>query len=278
MRLSRFRSRPVPVLLDRIRRIGFPGIRTVAVGWLLTVGAILGVGLAAIPEGLVRSLAAQEPVPEVVSADGDTRGERPVPVLLVPGWGDGSEELIPLQTRFREAGWPLGAIRAVDFEDPVGSSRAHAQEVAAAVRALRRTTDSEVVDIVAHSMGGLAVRRFLQSRDSTGVRKVVFLGTPHRGTVAAWFAWGEGGDEMQPGSPFLDSLNAGGFVPDDVRALAIQTPLDLRVIPGESAVLPDAANTRNEEICCPTHPGLLDHDETFQAVVEFLGESDEDER
>jgi len=221
-------------------------------------------------------LVAQDPVPEVVPSGGERRVERPVPVLLVPGWGDGSEQLIPLQTRFREAGWPLGAIRAVDFEDPVGSSRAHAEEVAGAARALRRTTGSEEVDIVAHSMGGLAVRWFLESRDSTGVRKAVFLGTPHRGTVAAWFAWGEGGDEMQPGSPFLDSLNAGGFVPDEVEALAIQTPLDLRVIPGESALLPEAENTRNAEICCPTHPGLLDHEDTFRAVAEFLAEPDED--
>ncbi len=111
--------------------------------------------------------------------------------------------------------------------------------------------------------------------DPISVRRVVFLGTPHRGTVAAWFAWGEGGDEMQPGSPFLDSLNAGSFVPDSVDALAIQTPLDLRVIPGESALLPDAGNTRNVEICCPTHPGLLDHDDTFRAVVDFLRAEEE---
>ena len=192
----------------------------------------------------------------------------------------------------------------MQFEDPVGSSRQHAGEVAAAVRALQRTTGSPMVDIVAHSMGGLAVRRFLQTagpnddpngdprvdsrgnadgdsgvesdRDSPGVRRVVFLGTPHRGTVAAWFAWGEGGDEMQPGSPFLDSLNTGGFVPDSIDALAVRTPLDLRVIPGESAVLPDAENTRNVEICCPTHPGLLDHDDTFRAIVDFLREEEEE--
>jgi len=75
---------------------------------------------------------------------------------------------------------------------------------------------------------------------------------------------------MQPGSPFLDTLNAGSFVPGSVDALAVRTPLDLRVIPGESARLPEAENTWNVEICCPTHPGLLDHDETFRALVEFL--------
>lgn len=221
-----------------------------------------------VPDPVVAPRAAQDPV------------EDPVPVLLVPGWMDGAEELEPLQSSFVEAGWPLGSVRAVDFADPVGSSREHAEEVAAAARGLRRMTGSSVVDVVAHSMGGLAVRHYLkrvsEDRDSTGVRKVVFLATPHRGTVAAWLAWGEGGDEMQPGSPFLDSLNAGDVVPDSVEALAVQTPLDLRVIPGESALLPEAGNTRNLEICCPTHPGLLDHQDTFRAVVDFLREEEEE--
>lgn len=231
----------------------------------------------------------QDAVSEVGGAVGSEGGEPPVPVLLVPGWSDGREDLEPLERRFLEAGWPLGSVMAVEFEDPVGSNRAHARTVAAAVRSLRATTGAPRVDVVAHSMGGLAVRRFLSDVDSaadsdpgspldaTGVRKVVFLGTPHRGTAAAWLAWGEGGDEMEPGSPFLDTLNAGPFVPDRVDALAVRTPLDLRVIPGESAVLPSAENTWNVEICCPTHPGLLDHDETFGAVVEFLRDGGREE-
>lgn len=221
----------------------------------------------------------------------------PVPVLLVPGWGDAAPELASLRARFIEAGWPPGRVAAVTFRDPVGSSRIHADEVADEVRALREASGSRFVDVVAHSMGGLAVRYFLRfgdpqaadgvdaggvqgspgpvtsdsgPRDRTPVRKVVFLGTPHRGTVAAFVAWGPGGDEMEPGSPFLDSLNAGPFVPPSMDALAVRTPVDLRVVPGESAMLPEAANTRNVELCCPTHAGLLDDAETFRVVLEFL--------
>lgn len=261
--------------------------------------------------GRLDAVDAREPESE---RDGTDGANPPVPVLLVPGWSDGPEELEPLEVRLLESGWPLGRVLAVEFEDPVGSNRTHAGTVADAVRSLRASTGAPRVDIVAHSMGGLAVRRYLRDavagRDSAGVtlsdagtlvqrdpetearsegsraspadsisgevpvRRVVFLGTPHAGTAAAWLAWGEGGDEMQPGSPFLDSLNAAPFVPESVEALAVRTPLDLRVIPGESASLPEADNTRNVEICCPTHPGLVDHDETFQAVVEFLRERD----
>lgn len=49
------------------------------------------------------------------------------------------------------------------------------------------------VDIVAHSMGGLAARQYIQSIDYAGdVRKLIFLGTPQMGAPSAYLMW-EGG-------------------------------------------------------------------------------------
>ena len=52
---------------------------------------------------------------------------------------------------------------------------------------LAQSSHSQVT-IVAHSMGGLAARRYLQSDDSAGcVAKLITLGTPHHGTLfASW--------------------------------------------------------------------------------------------
>lgn len=197
-----------------------------------------------------------------------------VPVLLVPGWGDHAPDLQPLVIRLIEAGWPQTRVSALTFRDPVGSNRTHAEEVARAVETLRSLTGSDRVDVVAHSMGGLALRYYLQFEDGHEVvRRAVFLGTPHRGTVAAMLAWGDGGREMVPGSDFLSHLNDHDGVPIGVETLAIRTPVDLRVIPGSSAMLPGA---RNLEICCPTHPGLVDDEDIARAVVQFL-RADRDE-
>ncbi len=194
----------------------------------------------------------------------------PPPVLLVPGWGDEAEALAPLRERFLVAGWRAERIFRVEFADPEGSNRAHAEAVGRAVDSLRARTGSATVDVVAHSMGGLAVRRYLAAEGGGAVRRVAFLGTPHRGTVVAYLAWGAGSEEMEPGSPFLDSLNARPPVPPGVEALTVRTPLDLRVLPGESVTLPPGGNIRNVEVCCPTHAGLLDDPETFRIVREFL--------
>lgn len=200
-----------------------------------------------------------------------------VPVLLVPGWADDATILTPLRDRLVNAGWPETHVASLTFSNATGSNEVHAEEIAKAAGLLMALTGASQVDLVAHSMGGLASREWMRRAgearsfggDPVPVRRVVFLGTPHRGTVVASFSWGDGGREMVPGSFFLTRLNAAASVPEGVRALAIRTPVDTRVIPASSAEL-RGERVENLELCCPTHPGLVDDDRTFAALLTFL--------
>jgi hypothetical protein len=117
-------------------------------------------------------------------------------------------------------------------------------------------------------MGGLAVWVLLQEKGThLPINRVVFLATPFQGTVTAYLAWGEGGPEMIPGSEFLQELRNGGLPQNWVSALAIRTPLDLTVVGAYGATL---LGLGDRVICCPTHQGLLDHEETFLIVRDFL--------
>jgi triacylglycerol lipase len=162
-------------------------------------------------------------------------------------------------------------VAIVDFRDPVGSNREHAREIALAAAALRVTAGASRIDIVAHSMGGLAVRYHLRHRASpmADVRRVVFLATPHFGTYSSLVAWGEGAREMYPGSDFLLTLMEGRPIPDEIDAVTIRTPLDLHILPPESAIIPGVPDL---QICCPTHAGLLDDPGVFDRIVGFLEE------
>lgn len=198
--------------------------------------------------------------------DGSVHGPR-VPVLLVPGWSDEAEQLAPLRARFLAAGWADSTIAILSFDDPVGSNRVHARTLGLAVETLRRATGADRVDVVAHSMGGLALRHFLHHGGGSDVRRVVFLATPHRGTYSAYLAWGEGGREMSPGSLFLLAMQTWDPLPEGVEGITVRTPVDLHVLPPESATLPPLPDL---EVCCPTHAGLLDHEETFRVIEAFL--------
>jgi pimeloyl-ACP methyl ester carboxylesterase len=211
-----------------------------------------------------------DPVPPHESASGARAPEATVsrlPVLLVPGWLDTDRDMAALRISLIRAGWAPESVRAVSFDDPAGSNRDHAEELHTVARALLRETGLDSLDVVAYSMGGLATRWYLLRDDAVAVRRLAFLATPHRGTLAAHLAWGDGREEMMPESPFLDTLNARALVPAGVEVMTVRTSFDTHVIPGESATLPGVPDV---EICCPTHPGLLTHAEVFAIVRRFL--------
>ena len=130
------------------------------------------------------------------------------------------------------AGLDGSLVRTLTFEEPTGSNVDHAEEIRSLVYELTTETGAEHVDIVAHSMGGLATRWYLNAHPDAPIRRVAFLGTPHRGTLSAHLAWGEGRDEMLPDSPFLQELNALPAVPEHVEAITVRTPIDTHVLPG----------------------------------------------
>ncbi len=198
-----------------------------------------------------------------------------VPVLLVPGWLESDRDLAALRIRLVAAGWDAEAVETLAFENPVGGNREHADEIESAIARIRGITGSEEVDIVAHSMGGLATRWYLLTREGASVRRVVFIASPHHGTYSAYLAWGESRAQMKPGSAFLETLNAAPPVPDGVEAITVRTPVDTHILPPESAMLdgyPDYL------VCCPSHGGLLRNADVFRIVRRFLEEGYEDDR
>jgi len=192
-----------------------------------------------------------------------------VPVLLVPGWFDTDRSLAALRIRLVASGWSEREVLALRFRHPTGSNHEHAAEIAIAVDSLLRASGAPRIDVVAHSMGGLATRLYLRERGGAHVRRVVFIATPHRGTYSSYLAWGGSAKEMRPGSAFLDSLNAGPPLPEGVRGITLRTVMDAHIIPGESATLPPLPDYR---VCCPTHEGLLRDAEAFRIIIRFLEE------
>lgn len=107
-------------------------------------------------------------------------------------------------------------------------------------------TGADKVIIVAHSMGGLVARQYIQSvRNHQKVAKLIAVGTPHSGTLAAV----EGGsrifrlfnyvglNQMAPGSSFLSDLMEQEDAENPVPITNIFSYADEIVVPQESCVL-----------------------------------------
>lgn len=75
-------------------------------------------------------------------------------------------------------------------------------------------TDCVKVDLVAHSMGGLVARSYIQSNSYTNdVDQMIFLGTPHKGSVIDYIKWEAG--QFIP--EFIDTLNGAFFQAEALR-------------------------------------------------------------
>ncbi len=163
------------------------------------------------------------------------------PVLFLHGYGANSGVWAPMLRSLSARG--VANLFTIDLEPRFGSIDAHAQQVAALVTRLCSTTRSPKVILVAHSMGGLVARAYVERCGGTSrVAKVITIATPHHGSLLARFAPGANGAQMRPGSAWLDDLNREENTSHDVRYVSIYSAHDNMVVPYASAELGKARN------------------------------------
>jgi pimeloyl-ACP methyl ester carboxylesterase len=175
------------------------------------------------------------------------------PIVLVHGFADTGETpwWRRLKGYLRADGYGEADLHTVSLGDRVGRARGSPREYAADVAAtLESVFDARgrPVDVVAHSMGGLAARWALEELSAAPqARGLVTLGTPHQGTRAARLAARTpGGRDMVPGSEFLGTLNDDP-TPASVRYTAVRSRFDPLVVGPRRARLPDDVRRDDDE-------------------------------
>lgn len=192
------------------------------------------------------------------------------PVLFVHGYFGAAADFYVLRRAVEARGRPTYAIGLGSLHAPIESS---AQRVAEHLsRLVDRYRDRGGIDIVAHSMGGLVVRRALMDHPELGaqVKTLVTLGTPHAGTAAArGYVVGANVRQMRRRSPFLAALSPLDTTCPAARVVTVDAELDAIVYPRETCHLPCA-----EQVSLPGigHAGLLVHRRARDAVLRALEE------
>jgi len=104
---------------------------------------------------------------------------------------------------------------------------------------LKRQLDCKIkggrIDLIAHSMGGLVARFYVQQLGGARrVDRLITLGTPHHGTHASILIPSALVDQLRPGGPLVRHLNQLP-PPRGVRVTSIGGGRDLTMMPPESA-------------------------------------------
>jgi len=160
-------------------------------------------------------------------------------VLLIHGFVCNRGLWNPWMHRLRHNGTPY---MAITLEPVLGPIDRYVPTIEAAVARLESATRQAPI-VVAHSMGGLAVRAWLRDRASERrIHSVVTIGTPHAGTSIARFALSANTRQMREGSAWLRALEASETSERRRLFTCYFGHCDNIVFPARNATLPDATN------------------------------------
>lgn len=171
----------------------------------------------------------------------------------------------PWWPRLRAAGVPCIAL---NLEPVFGPIEAYVPLIEAAVQRLQQATGQPPL-LVAHSMGGLAVRAWLREHDADArVHGVITIGTPHHGTWLGRFGLAANTRQMRWQSPWLAALAASEPAARYRRFTCFHGHCDNIVFPCSTATLPGADN---RHLRGHAHVHLLRHPAVLAEVLQRLG-------
>jgi triacylglycerol lipase len=156
---------------------------------------------------------------------------------------------------------------AVNLEPVFGSIDHYPGRVEQAVQAVERATGLPPV-LVGHSMGGLVLRRWWSGvADDQRIHHLITIGTPHRGTWLARWAFSHNGRQMRIGSRWLQDLQASETPARGARFTCFYGHCDNIVFPASHATL---AGADNRHLPAVAHVHMADRPEPFQELLRRL--------
>lgn len=182
-------------------------------------------------------------------------------VVFVHGFVCNRGIWLPWMRRLRQEGVPYVS---VNLEPVFGGIDEYIPLISEAVRRAHALTGQPPV-LVCHSMGGLVARAWRASEPGTPVRKVVTIGTPHRGTWLGRFSRVANGRQMRQDGEWLVALHRreADIAPENAYAdfVCWYSNADNIVFPASTATLPGADNRHVPgvaHVALAFHPRVMD--------------------
>jgi pimeloyl-ACP methyl ester carboxylesterase len=195
------------------------------------------------------------------------------PIVLLHGFAGWSRGLLPLERHLRATTGrevvrlQLGA--GLEGIEPL------AQRAARKIARIAAEARGRAIDVVGHSMGGLVAAYVAKHfSERAPIRRVVTLGTPHRGTALALSGARYFGRlasslaQMAPGSAFLADLDRSPL-PAETSLVSVAGLADM-VVPAPCARLPRRARHHNRSLAEADHWGLVYHPHAQALLVRLL--------
>jgi triacylglycerol lipase len=198
-------------------------------------------------------------LPVALGALGSQRG-----VLLIHGFVCNRGLWNPWLHKLQRDGVPFVA---VNLEPVFGGIDHYVQPIEAAVQRLEQATGLAPV-VVAHSMGGLALRRWCAEPGHTArIHHAITIGSPHHGTWLARFATTPNSRQMRQRSRWLQALQQREAADLGARFTCFYSHCDNIVFPPRTAALPGADN---RHLAGVAHVHMADRPEPWAELLRWV--------
>lgn len=185
----------------------------------------------------------------VTSGEDDPSPSTSPPVLLVPGYGGSTTDLLTLADALETEGREPVLVELAD--NGTSDLREQADLVDAAARSAMEESGADSVDVVGFSAGGIVARLWVADDGAEVAHRVVTLATPNHGTDLVLQASDcpDACVQLGTGSDVMTELNAADETPDGPQWVTIWTTDDQAVLPPESARLEGALDFTVQSVC-----------------------------
>lgn len=171
------------------------------------------------------------------------------PVLVVYGYNGSADEMETLADAITASGRDVTIVDLPD--DNTGNLWDSAWTLGQTAEEVMARTDSDSVDVVAHSAGGIVTRLWVSTTEADVVRRVVTMGSPHHGSdgAAIFDPCLEACQQLTPGSDFLEELGREDETPGEASWVSLWSENDGAVEPPESSEIEGALNISVQSVC-----------------------------
>lgn len=217
---------------------------------------------------LITLLQPWAPKPDGIQLAGKAwRKKKPLPVLLVHGYLCNSAVWAGTRALLERADV---STHAITLEPAIGSIRSYSDAIHEAIDELLVATGAPQVKIIAHSMGGVAVRYHATEYGHHRIAGMMTIGSPHYGTALSTLGIGKNVKQLAWGSFFLNTLREH---PTDrefqQKIWSLWSPQDNIVCPPVSCKLEFGKNTA---VPGCGHVALLNDSTTEDLILNWLAE------
>ena len=200
-------------------------------------------------------------------------GAASTPIILLHGYFHNRSAFVIMRRSLKKFGFR--SVDTMNYNVIGHDVQELAYQLSAHVDEILEQTGGTHVHLIGHSLGGLVARYYIQKLGGhEKVHTCVTLGTPHRGTHAAWVGRGKTARQLRPGSLLLRQLaRSSRAMP--VRFISFYSNLDSLVLPASNAKITEPSlRARNIFVKDLGHLSLLISRPLIRSIAEILASPD----